>query len=168
MNIYFYSKGENWFKPLWDKKKLIQKIKCDQLYLRDIIVKMLNTVDSNFVKTFSDNVPTVRLGACVHGWENKSLKGEIMASIIIRSILLISSYLGSTVHVFHSLRKSNWESLLVDRMSRSKTMNSFDIGLIRSFSNLSPASVLLDWIKDPSEDWSFSLALLDHVKKICE
>ena len=65
MNIYFYSKGENWFKPLWDKKKLIQKIKCDQLYLRDIIVKMLNTVDSNFVKIFSDNVPTVRLGACV-------------------------------------------------------------------------------------------------------
>ena len=43
--------------------------------------------------------------ACVHGWENRSLKGEIMASIIIRSILLISSFLGSSVHVFHVPRK---------------------------------------------------------------
>ena len=106
--------------------------------------------------------------ACVHGWENRSLKGEIMASIIIRSILLISSFLGSSVHVFHVPRKSNWESLVVDRMSRLDTMNSFDQDLLKSFSYMSPGPVLLDWVENPSEDWDLSISLLDYVKKICD
>ena len=106
--------------------------------------------------------------ACVHGWENRSLKGEIMASIIIRSILLISSFLGSSVHVFHVPRKSNWESLVVDRMSRLDTMNSFDQDLLKSFSYMSPGPVLLDWVENPFEDWDLSISLLDYVKKICD
>ena len=59
--------------------------------------------------------------ACIHGWENKSLKGEITASIVIRALHLISSLLGSVIHLRHVPRKSDWESNLVDRMSRKKS-----------------------------------------------
>jgi hypothetical protein len=104
---------------------------------------------------------------CIFGWENKSLKGDISASIIIRSIHLISSFLGSTVHVRHAPRCSDWGSNMVDRMSRQKTMSKEDRSLLSSFDYLKVPPVLLEWICNPSEDWNFPYRLLSVVKSMC-
>ena len=69
---------------------------------------------------------------------------------------------------FTSPGKSNWESLVVDSMSRLDTINSFDQDLLKSFSYMSPTPVLLDWVEYPSEDWDLSISLLDYVKNICD
>ena len=104
--------------------------------------------------------------ACIHGWENKSLKGDISASIVIRAIHLISSFLGSVIHLKHTPRKSDWESSMVDRMSRKKSTSQDDCRLLSSFCNLSPPLILREWICDPSEDWSFPISLLEYVKSV--
>jgi len=104
---------------------------------------------------------------CLFGWENKSLKGDISASIIIRAIHVISWFLGSSIHVIHIPRVSNWESDMVDRMSRLKTISREDRLLLSSFGNLSVPPVLQEWIGNPSEDWSFPLRLLSYVKCSC-
>ena len=106
--------------------------------------------------------------ACVHGWDSKSLKGDTSASIILRSIHLISSFLGATVHVQHIPRNSNWESSMVDRMSREKTMSTWDIKLLKSFPKLSLPLALIEWVENPSEDWGLLLRLLDSVRTLCD
>ena len=105
---------------------------------------------------------------CLYGWENRSLKGDISASIVIRAIHLISAYLGSIIHVKHLPRVSNFESSMVDRMSRMSTMAREDRKLLSSFANLRIPPVLLEWICNPSEDWSFPIRLLSYVKYVCE
>ena len=104
--------------------------------------------------------------ACLYGWENKSMKGDIMASILIRAIHLISFYLGSTVHVYHLPRKSDYESHMVDRMTREKTLSYSDRKLLDSFKFMKAPSVFLDWLKFPTEDWDLSMKLLNHVKTL--
>jgi hypothetical protein len=56
--------------------------------------------------------------AVFYGWENRAVKFDSSASIILLAVHLISAYLGCTVHVVHSLRRSTkWEEL-VDNQSR--------------------------------------------------
>jgi len=104
--------------------------------------------------------------ACLYGWENKSMKGDITASILIRAIHLISFYLGSTVHVYHLPRKSDYESHMVDRMTREKTLSYSDRKLLDSFKFMKAPSVFLDWLKFPTEHWDLSMKLLNHVKTL--
>ena len=43
---------------------------------------------------------------CYFGWLNKQVTGDAMASILVRSLHLICSYLGSRVHITHLPRDS--------------------------------------------------------------
>ena len=104
---------------------------------------------------------------CIFGWDSKSLKGDKLASIVIRAILLISSFLECVVHFRHVPRVSNWESKMADRMSREKSLRSVDLKLLHSFENLGSVSVLSNWLVAPSEDWNFPFRLLAYVKSKC-
>jgi uncharacterized membrane protein len=44
--------------------------------------------------------------AVVYGWENRCVKFDDAASIILGAIHLIAAYLGSVVHILHSPRRS--------------------------------------------------------------
>jgi hypothetical protein len=69
--------------------------------------------------------------AVVYGWDNRSVKFDDSASIILLAVHLISAYLGCTVHVVHSLRRSTkWEEL-VDNLSRLSSRSKADKDLIR-------------------------------------
>ena len=106
--------------------------------------------------------------ACVYSRDSKSLNEDSSASVILRAIHLISSYLGTTVHVRHIPRNSNWESSMVDRMSRGKTLSTWDISLLKSFPGLSIPPALIEWVEHPSEDWGLPLRLLNYVRTICD
>ena len=106
--------------------------------------------------------------ACIYGWENRAMKGDIMASIIVRAIHLISCYLGSTIHMYHLPRKSDFESNMVDRMTREKTLSFQDRKLLNSFRNLKIPSFFMDWLSYPTEDWDLSMKILNHVKDLVQ
>jgi hypothetical protein len=103
---------------------------------------------------------------CYFGWVNKSVKNDVCASIVIRAIVLISSYLSIQVHVKHLPRNSNWEASLCDRLSRSVTTSSNDRRLLRSYDKCKIPDVVLNWLKDPVENWNVSYEFLDIVQKM--
>ena len=120
-----------------------------------------NKLRNQHVVVFVDNL------ACVHGWESKSVKGDTTASILLRAPHLIEAFLGSVIHVRHAPRKLNWESTMVDRMSRVKSVSQSDLVLLSSFSLPGVSQALLAWLKSPNEDWNLSFRLLKHVCDVC-
>ncbi len=103
---------------------------------------------------------------CYYGWENKKVKNDICAWILIRSLILISSFLSCYIHIEHLPRLSSWDAQLCDRLSREKTTLKSDKQLLESFGNPVAPQVLLDWLKQPAEDWSLCNVLLEHVKNL--
>jgi hypothetical protein len=70
---------------------------------------------------------------CFFGWENRSVTEDTGASILIRVLHLVSSYLGCVVHVQHLPRMSSWDAKLADRLSREATTTANDQKLLDSF-----------------------------------
>jgi len=101
---------------------------------------------------------------CYYGWENQNVSGDKCASIVIRSILLISSYLSVKVHVVHLPRVSNWEAIFCDRISRESTTSEHDKRLLKTYENLKIPKELKNWLKNPIEDYNICMKLLNHVK----
>ena len=104
--------------------------------------------------------------SCVFGWENKGAKNDICASILIRALHLISTFLGSVIYVEHLPRMSSWEACLVDRLSRQSSTSKEDLKLLNSFSNRKIPVCLENWLMDPKEDWDLATNLLKHVQNV--
>jgi hypothetical protein len=101
--------------------------------------------------------------ACVYGWANHYLKGDISASILIRALHLISAFLGSIIHVEHVPRRSSWESSTADNLSRRATTGFLEEQMLGRFRAVQAPKVLTDWLMNPQEDWAFANDLLAHV-----
>ncbi len=101
--------------------------------------------------------------ACVYGHANKSMKGDSCASILIRSVHLISARLHSVFHVTHVKRRSDWESEMVDNMSRESTTGFLEKRILQRQAVHNLPSVLLEWLENPTEDWNLPNLLLNHV-----
>jgi hypothetical protein len=69
----------------------------------------------------------------IFGIWNRNLKSDTCSAILIRALYLISAFLGSEIFAEHLPRKSNWESNLVDRLSRISSTTVNDKALISSF-----------------------------------
>ena len=104
---------------------------------------------------------------CFYGWLNKKTSGDIMASILIRALHLISSYLCCIVHIEHLPRKSSWDAEIADRMSREKTTLQNDRKLLNSFNLPKVPECLWRWMEHPTEDWNLANELLCAVKNRC-
>jgi hypothetical protein len=108
---------------------------------------------------------TVDNVAVAFGWDNKSVKFDTSATILIQAIHLISSYLGCGVHICHSPRRSTkWEEL-VDNLSRKSTTMHKDRALVREARRSIVTGVFLRWLECPVEDWRLPYFLLEEVKK---
>jgi len=119
----------------------------EQLANQNVIVKVDNT-------------------GCFFRWLNRRAKGDIFASILIRALHLIGNYLSCIVHIEHLPRKSTWDALTTDRMSRDKTTTRHDRALLNSFVLPGIPNCLESWMKNPTEDWGLAYRLLLHVKKM--
>jgi hypothetical protein len=96
----------------------------------------------------------------VFGMWNKHSKGDKTASVIIRAMHLIASFLECRIVVEHLPRKSDWDSDLADRLSRTSTMNSNDKKLIAACPPLRVPKCLSNWFKNPSSNWNLATDLL--------
>ena len=119
----------------------------EQLANQNVIVKVDNT-------------------GCFFGWINRRAKGDIFASILKSALHLISNYLCCIVHIEHLPRKSTWDALTTDRMSRNKTTTRHDRALLNSFALPGIPVCLENWMSNPTEDWGLAYRLLVHVKKM--
>jgi hypothetical protein len=103
--------------------------------------------------------------ACVYGFQNYHMKGDISASILIKALRLIEACLGSTVHVVHIPRCSDWESDMADNMSREKSTGFLETQTLKRFQHMHPPKRLTDWLSNPVEDWNLATDLLLHVQE---
>jgi hypothetical protein len=69
--------------------------------------------------------------AVVYGWDNRTVKFDDAASIILRTVHIISAYLGCIVHITHSHRRSTKWEILSDNLSRTSTRSFEDRMLVR-------------------------------------
>jgi hypothetical protein len=111
---------------------------------------------------------TVDKVAVVFGWDNKAVKFDDTASILIRAIHLISSYLGCVVHVEHSPRRSSGWEILVDNLSRKSTTTFEDRKKVKDARRSIVQGKLKQWLQNPTEDWDLPYFLLGEVKKKLE
>ena len=105
---------------------------------------------------------------CFFGWVNKYVTGDRMASILVKAMHLICSYLGSQIHIEHLPRDSTWDSKLVDRLSREKSTTRQDKRLLDSFESQRIPVCLEKWMNKPEENWDLANQLLEHVVMKCE
>jgi hypothetical protein len=103
--------------------------------------------------------------SCMFGHQNGYMKGDECASILIRSLYLISAFLGCAVHVEHKPRRSDWESEVADNLSRERTTGFLEKQLMAKHLKSDFPLALLDWLDSATEDWSLPDQLLVHVKK---
>jgi hypothetical protein len=102
--------------------------------------------------------------SCVYGWENGYAKEDEYPSIIIRCLVLITSFLGTNLTIKHLPRVSSWEAKKVDRMSRKSSSTQEDLNLLNSFEYCDFPLSLLNWLKTPSADWDLPVNILENVK----
>jgi hypothetical protein len=103
--------------------------------------------------------------ACVFGHYNHLMKGDECASIFIKTVHLISAFLGSQVHVQHSPRRSDWGSKMADNLTRECTTGFLESRMIQRWSNLAIPSALDQWLLNPTEDWNLPFVLLNEVTR---
>jgi len=102
----------------------------------------------------------------VFGIWNKGSKSDTIVSIFVRALYLIGAYLECVILVDHLPRKSDWESNLVDRLSRKSTISRWDRNLLDSFQYKDLPEALLKWLNKPTSNWKLANELLDYVIKI--
>jgi hypothetical protein len=113
------------------------------------------------VRIFTNNM------ACVYGMKDGYIKKDKYASIFIRAITIISSYLGTVVHTMHIPRRSTWEAEMADNLSRQTTKSLLENQILGRFRGLRVPETLTDWLNNPTDDWSLANSLLSYVMFIC-
>jgi hypothetical protein len=68
--------------------------------------------------------------------------------------------------VEHIPRNSTWESDTCDKLSRERTTGFLERQLLKKDAHLKPPFALLDWFKEPRNDWNLTMKLLNHVTEL--
>ena len=157
------------YQHLWDKEMIEEKkdnkgarfgAKTSTLEMIGMILPFIlfpSSLKNRHVILSTDNI------GCFFGWENMAVKGDVTASILVRSLALMSAKLNCHVYVEHVPRCSTWGSKMADCLSRSETTKGPVKRLLRSFSQPALPLFLTEWLKDPKEDWSLALMCTNFV-----
>jgi len=102
--------------------------------------------------------------ASVYGWQNRAVKKDSSASILIRALHVISCFLGCIVHVVHLPRMSTPNARLANRLSRQNTTTTMDERRILSAIQPALPAALTRWLAKPCVDWDLPRVLLRDVQ----
>jgi hypothetical protein len=103
----------------------------------------------------------------IFGWDSRRVKNDVSASILLRSLHLMASFLGSTVSVRHLPRMSTPMARLADQLSRSSTTGPTQLAAISHAYSPPVPHVLIDWLHHPEEDWNLPYRMLKYVQSVC-
>jgi hypothetical protein len=104
--------------------------------------------------------------ALVYGWDKRRVPHDTTASIFLRTIHIISAFLGASVEIRHLPRISTPSAELVDALSRSTTTTDSHRQTVSSAPPTVIPQALLAWLENPSEDWHLPITLLHHVQSL--
>jgi len=99
------------------------------------------------------------------GWENKQVKEDTAASILIRTLHIIEARLACKIHVRHLPRLSSPEGTLADHLSREETSSKEELQLIKAVERRPRSPALQGWLRNPVEDWDLALRILSDVTR---
>ena len=100
----------------------------------------------------------------VHAWQNKSVKGDITASVLVRALMVVSAYLECQVYVVHVKRNMTTPSYLADCLTRDTTAPDA-WPLVYNAVSKAPPSDLWAWLENLTTDWQLGFRLVDNIKK---
>jgi len=101
----------------------------------------------------------------VYGWDSRKLPNDESASLILRSLHIISHFLGSLVTIQHLPRMSTASAVLADKLSRRSTTGPDELNAVRDAPPRPVPAALLQWLEDPWEDWRLPGRLLRTVQQ---
>ena len=104
----------------------------------------------------------------IHGWRRKHLKNDLEASVIIRTVHILASYLHCRVHVEHAPRMSTPAAILADHLSRSSSTSSEEEEITRTLECPPISPTIRGWLDNPNLDWNLPLACLQELEKKLE
>jgi hypothetical protein len=100
----------------------------------------------------------------VFGWQNGGCKGDAWASVLIRALHVVASFLGCTVYVRHVPRLSSAAAIMADSLTRSSTATAAVWAQAAGAEVFSEPPPLWDWLSDPSEDYQLGFRLVNYLK----
>jgi hypothetical protein len=102
----------------------------------------------------------------VFGWQNGGCKGDRWASVLIRALHVVASYLGCTVHVTHVPRLSTAAAVMADSLTRSSTATAEVWAQTAGAVTYGLLPALWEWLSEPSDDWHLGFKLVNTLKNI--
>jgi len=106
--------------------------------------------------------------AAIFGLENGSVKNDANASVFVRAIVLICGFLNCEIFMEHLPRKADWESKIVDNLSRKSSTTRFERKLVDSFKFDSLPTCLQRWLERPILNWQLAVELVLYVEVMLE
>jgi hypothetical protein len=101
------------------------------------------------------------------GWDKRQSNGDVTASILLRALHLISSFLACHVHLEHLPRRTSRASILADDLSREDTTSGPLLARVRAMESPHQCHSLTNWFRDPVEDWELANRILQDVEDMC-
>lgn len=123
--------------------------KTTALEFTGIMIPFMSCLDKLVDQTILVQVDNI---GCYYAWLN-GYSSDNLVSILVRTLILITTQAGITVHIVHHPRESSWESKVADRLSREKSTSSWERRLVESFPPTKLPPAFVQWLKCPSEDW---------------
>lgn len=99
-----------------------------------------------------------------YAWENKTAKGDLLATVLVRALHILSSFLACRIFVEHVPRRSCSASILADNLTRESTTTKEVLDQIRGAHQFERPHVLWEWLKNPAVDWRLGFTLVDWLK----
>ena len=100
----------------------------------------------------------------VHAWLNKSAKGDLTASALVRALMVVTAFLECRLYVLHTKRNTTRHSYLADCLTRDHTADKAWPEVAEA-TTWEPPTALWDWLKHPTADWQLGFKLVDNLKK---
>ena len=106
--------------------------------------------------------------AAIYGWDKRQVSGDKAATILLRALHLISSYLACHIHMEHRIRRTGRASIMADDLSREETTSRPLMRRVLAIESPPRSPALTDWLQDPREDWDLANRILEDVRTLCE
>ena len=103
--------------------------------------------------------------AIVWAWEKKYMKNDVLASILIRCLVVLEAYIPCKIYIEHVPRMSNSLAKLVDALTRDVS-TSGNMESYLTHKNLQMPVCFKNWLEKPIADWSLSTQLIREIN-IC-
>jgi len=117
-----------------------------------------NTVAGRNIVLGVDNI------AVFYAWKNRSAKGDLLASTLIRALHIVSAYLECRIFVEHVPRRSTATSVLADDLTRASTATAAAWNQLSGAMVTDMPAVVSSWLQNPTVNWQLGFDIVSDLK----